>query len=74
MIMGYVMCAAACFGCKQPFYFNPNKVPAIRVEGEKMPVCRDCIERANRARIAIGIAPFEIDPHAYEPLDEGELG
>lgn len=69
-----------CFACKQGFMFNPDLVPSIRVDatghpdpaGEKEPVCKSCIERANVQRKAAGVALHVIMPGAYEavPVDE----
>jgi len=53
--------------------FNPHRVPSIRVEGERQPVCRECIEMANPIREKNGLPPIAIHPDAYEPLNEEEL-
>jgi len=71
--MGYAYMIGECFGCKQTFSFNPNKVPSIRIEGVKQPVCEVCIEKANPKRKANGLEPIEILPGAYEPCNESEL-
>lgn len=70
--MGYVMAMSACAGCKQPFSYNPHRVPSVRINGEREPICRSCVERANPQRIANGLDPIEVLPDAYEPLD-GEM-
>ena len=71
--MGYVMCHAACFACNRPFMFNPHRVPSVRHEGERQPVCRECVEIANPIREKNGLPPSAIHPDAYEPLNEEEL-
>lgn len=71
--MSWVTMHAACYCCKQPFEFHPNKVPSIRVGGVREPVCRTCVERANPQRIANGLPPIEILPGAYEGADESEI-
>ena len=71
--MGFVLCHAACAGCGRLFTFNPNKVPSIVIDGKREPVCKSCIDAANPKRIAMGYAPFVIQPDAYEPLPEEEL-
>jgi hypothetical protein len=53
--------------------YNPHKVPSIRHNGFREPVCRECIEHANPIRVKNGLEPFKIDPQAYEPIDEHEL-
>lgn len=71
--MGYALCMAPCFGCKQVFSFNPLRVPSIRHNDVRQPICRTCIELANPKRIANGLPPIEILPDAYDPIDEREL-
>jgi len=72
-MMGYLMAMGPCFGCGKPFMFNPNHVPSITIKGEREPICKTCIERANPLRKANGIPEVVIDPRAYEPMDENEL-
>jgi len=71
--VGYAIGYGLCFGCRQPFHFNPVKVPSITFEGERQPICRACVERANRTRAEKGIPPFDIAPDAYDECDEAEL-
>lgn len=71
--MGYVLCMGACFACKKPFSFNPNKVPSIRVDGMKREVCESCIRLANPRRKANGLDEIVIRDGAYEPMPEEEL-
>lgn len=71
--MGYVFATSYCIGCDRLFTYNPHRVPSLRVNGEREPVCRDCIEIANPQRVANGLEPFKIHPEAYEPMPEEEL-
>ncbi len=71
--MGYVMMVAGCATCGRVFSFNPVRVPSIRINGTKEPVCKDCIDRANPLRIAKGLPPITIQPGAYDPGPEEEL-
>lgn len=72
--MGYAQCFSPCMRCGTIFGYNPHRVPAIRVDGEKEPLCRFCFERLNRQRIVLGLEPWpEPHPEAYEPIDETEL-
>jgi len=71
--MGYALVYQPCFGCGVTFSFNPHKVPSIRHEGERRPVCRACVEIANPQRIKNGLEPIVIHPDAYSPIDEREL-
>lgn len=71
--MGYAMVMSPCINCRKPFSYNPHRVPSIRINGVREPVCQTCIETANRARAAQGIPAIEILPGAYDPIDESEL-
>lgn len=70
--MGFIMAIGACYGCKYPFNFNPHKVPSIRINGVREPVCKFCMDRANEARLEQGLPLHTIHPDAYEPAQEGE--
>jgi hypothetical protein len=63
-------CIGVCYACGVTFTFSPSLVPSLPANltrtGEKEPVCRDCIERANPQRIARGLEPIVILPGAYE--------
>ncbi len=71
--MGYVFAHSICFGCKQPFAYNPMKVPSIRVDGVREPICQTCVDRINPERIKKGLPPIVPAADAYEPCDESEL-
>lgn len=71
--MGYAIGMGTCYGCGQTFSFNPNKVPSLRVDGVREPVCQVCMTKINILRERRGLKPFEIHKDAYEPVDEGEL-
>jgi len=71
--MGFAIMMGNCINCGQQFSFNPHKVPSVRINGKREPVCRQCIEAANPERIKRGLPPFEIHPDAYEPIPEEEL-
>jgi hypothetical protein len=62
-----------CFGCQKLFAYNPRHVPSIRINGERQPVCRDCVEQCNPARIKNGLPPIVLHPDAYEPCSEEDL-
>jgi len=72
-VMGYALGTAPCIGCGQPFTFNPMKVPSIRVNDVKEPICENCVNRFNPIRIAKGLEPIVPLPGAYEACDEEEL-
>jgi hypothetical protein len=71
--MGYVFAIGTCCGCRGKFSFNPMKVPSIRIDGSREPICRTCVERANPQRIANGLEPIMFAADAYDACDEGEL-
>lgn len=63
-----------CIACGAMIQYNPHYVPSIRVEGKREAVCRGCFKRWNdEHRVKKDLKPIELDPRAYEPLDEHEL-
>jgi hypothetical protein len=70
---GYTFMMGICYGCGKTFIFNPHKVPSIRVEGEREPVCRECMVIVNRIRAEHKMEPIPVHPDAYEPIPEEEL-
>jgi hypothetical protein len=68
--MSIMTCMGHCYTCGKLITFSPTRVPSLPANltktGEKEPVCRDCVERANPARIANGLPPIEILPGAYD--------
>ncbi|MEK0326432.1 MAG: hypothetical protein QQN63_12085 [Nitrosopumilus sp.] len=71
--MGYIMATSACYGCKCIFSYNPQKVPSIRIDGVREPVCELCIMAANRQREKLGLDLHVIHSDAYKPIPEAEL-
>jgi hypothetical protein len=72
--MGYVIVSGPCIGCGLPFSYNPMRVPSCSaVTGEREPICRQCVDRINPARINNGLQPIVPLPDAYEACDESEL-
>lgn len=71
--MGWMMVIGPCFSCGRVMSYNADHVPSIPASqsgtGEREPVCRVCVERANPERIANGLAPIVIHPDAYEPAE-----
>jgi len=68
---GYVYVLAYCYTCRRPMMCNPTWVPSLPANltstGEKEPVCRSCVERANPERVKNGLPEIVIHPDAYEP-------
>jgi hypothetical protein len=72
--MGYAFMTGNCWVCRKLFTFNPVRVPSIRDgSGVRQPICRNCIEMANRVRVIKGMEPFPVPGDAYEACDEAEL-
>jgi hypothetical protein len=69
--MGYMIVMGPCLVCRHTFSYNPDHVPSLRVEGRREPICRDCMDEANRIRVKQGNPPHRIHPEAYEPLSDG---
>ena len=68
--MGFLSLLAPCLRCGQLFTSNPYRVPSVRVGGERVAICRDCVDNLNRRRVAAGLNPVAILPGAYDPADE----
>lgn len=71
--MGYVMATSACCGCFNLFSYNPHRVPSVRIDGKREPICMNCVVRVNPIRVKNGLDPIVVLPDAYEPMDESEL-
>ena len=56
-----------CVACARLFAFDPDRVPSIRYEGERRPVCPDCLDRVNQMRLARGLDPHRPPRGAYGP-------
>lgn len=70
---GFAVCVSPCIACGQPFGFNPHLVPSVVLEGDRKPICRTCVERANPLRVAKGLPPIVPVEGAYEPIAAEEL-
>lgn len=64
---GYMFAFSACFGCKRPFSYNPERVPSVVVDGVREPICQECVTRVNPLRLAKGLEPIAVLSGAYEP-------
>ena len=71
--MGYAFAVAKCYMCEKATTFNPLLVPVYIHDGKHEPLCRDCVEHANKVRKVNGFPPIEVVPGAYEPLPAEEL-
>jgi hypothetical protein len=64
--MAFMQCISPCLVCRNAFSYNPELVPSLRVNGVRQPICRDCIELANKMRVERGLNPHPVLPGAYE--------
>lgn len=71
--MGYAFATSPCAGCHRLFSYNPMRVPSIRIQGEREPICEACVTRVNPMRIKNGLPPIVPLPGAYDACDESEL-
>lgn len=72
--MGFAECIGPCCGCGEMITFNPNKVPSLRVHGNREPLCRVCFGKWNEIhRVSKGLPPEPLAPDAYSPIPESDL-
>ncbi len=64
--MAWMFVLGNCVNCGKPFSFNADRVPSVVVHGQREPVCRECVERANPLRKKKGLPEIVILPGAYE--------
>ena len=71
----WVQAVGPCMVCGGLFAFNPNRVPSHRrtPEAPREPICRSCMDMANRLRVARGDPPHPIHADAYDPMPAAEL-
>jgi hypothetical protein len=70
---GYAVAVAPCCSCRRSFTFNPHRVPSLRINGKREPICRGCVDAANQTRVKQGLEPHPILPDAYEAIPISEL-
>ena len=58
---------AYCIGCGAAFTCSITKVPSLRVNGVKEPVCSLCFERRQKHREANGLPREPLMDGAYDP-------
>ena len=68
--MAFMYCHSVCCNCKAPISFNPERVPSLRVNGGREPLCAGCFAEWNRIhRTSRGLTPEPLQPDAFEPLE-----
>lgn len=68
--MPWMIVYGPCWSCHRMFTFSAERVPSLLVDGEREPLCRSCVERANVLRADKGLEPIVVLPGAY---DEDEV-
>jgi hypothetical protein len=81
--MGYAVLIMECCVCGGRFSANPHKCCSIRIDssgnpsdnGERRPVCRPCVLKANKIRRNLGLEQFPINHEAYDDpvMNETEI-
>ena len=72
--MAYAFVVGNCCACGVLLTFNPVRVPSLRVNGSREPLCRACHARWNEIhRTSKGLAPVEAHPDAWGACHESEL-
>lgn len=68
MSLAFMLVYGTCCACGSRISFNPDKVPSLRVNGVREPICRACFEQWNQIhRTSKGLDPLPLAPDAYEP-------
>ena len=62
-----------CYACGCLISYEPHRVPSVRIDGVREPICRACAARANPERVARDLDPIQVLLGAYDPIEEGEL-
>lgn len=44
-----------CCGCGRFFGFDLERAPSVLADGKLRPICRDCVDEANRRRRSYGL-------------------
>ena len=66
----YMMAWGNCINCKGFMGYNPDKVPSLRIEGEREPLCEACFNEWNQIhRIRKGLKPIPLNKEAYTPQE-----
>lgn len=67
--MGAYSFVGVCMCCGRLFSFHPNEVPSLNGK----PICKVCVDKANKIRKQKGLPPITYAENAYKTnLDEEE--
>lgn len=64
---GYCIAVVPCINCGRSFGCNPVKVPSVRINGIREPLCELCVDAYNERRLAAGLEAFPVPADAYQP-------
>jgi len=64
----YMFVIGHCVACETQLTFNPDRVPSLRVNGVREPLCRGCHAEWNKIHRP-GQEPLAIHEDAYEPQE-----
>jgi hypothetical protein len=59
-VMGVCACCAAIVS------FDPDRVPTIKINGQKQPLCESCVGEANARRNLLKLQPIVIPEGTYD--------
>jgi hypothetical protein len=62
-----------CWGCRELFAYDPEKVPCARIGGEDRPICEPCVVRIAPIRKAKGLPEIVVKPGAYVDLTAEQM-
>jgi len=67
--MDFMFIVSECVACERIISYNPERVPSLRINGSREPLCRLCFIRWNQEhRISKGLEPVFLHPDAYAPV------
>lgn len=70
---GYVSVIGPCWRCDAMFSMNPHKVPSVRINGVREPICKQCMDHLIAAEEKAGITPKRYADDAYDAIPEEDL-
>jgi len=59
-VMGVCVC------CTAMISFDPERVPFIKIKGQKQPLCESCVHETNERRKLLKLYPIVIPEGTYE--------
>lgn len=69
----FVAVMGTCVRCDRLFSFSATKVPSVKINGTRQPLCEQCVGVLNAERVKLGLPEISVLPGAYEADDEREV-